>query len=208
MMNLREIAAKKLAEILLGQCEDEYRAMYHNGRLTGNWADIDNDKEQEHYYFHQGEEIRFLTENLEYEIKDTWGLEFKIYSYGRGGATFAPDGFSNCGNGHHFNRTLDPDKIVCEEDYQDPETYSDQECGDSWVDAHKTAKDHLAAFKFINERVRSAAAMDMAQWWAETKEACELTYEDDDQGDDEDVDFDEALTIIPQEGHYHESIRV
>ena len=35
-MNLREIAAKKLTEILLGQCEDEYRAMYHNGSLAGH----------------------------------------------------------------------------------------------------------------------------------------------------------------------------
>jgi hypothetical protein len=205
-VNLREIAAKKLTEILLGQCEDEYRAMYHNGRLTGNWADIDNEKEQEDFYFYQGEEISDMIRNLVDEIHETWWLDFKIYSYGRMGATFAPDGFSSSSYGHGFNPTLDPDKIV--DTWRMPEPETEDYDSEDWAYAYRTAKDHLAAFKLINERVRSAAAMDMAEWWAETKEACELTYEDDDQGDDEDVDFDEALTIIPQEGHYHESIRV
>jgi hypothetical protein len=188
-MNLREIAAKKLTEILLGQCEDEYRAMYHNGSLRGTWADITDDREQEDYYFYQGEEISDMIRNLVDEIKETWGLEFKIYSYGRGGATFAPDGFSNCGNGHHFNNTLDPDKIV--DTWRMPDPMLEGEDFGEWTEAYKTAKDHLAAFKLINERVRAAAAMDMAQWWEETKEGCELTYGDEDE--DEDQEFDEAV---------------
>lgn len=194
MMNLREIAAKKLTEQLLGDCEEEYRRMWHNGSLRGAWADITNDREQEDYDFYLGEEISDMIRNLQDEIKETYGLEFKIYCYGRGGATFAPDGFSNSGNGHHFNNTLDPDLIVDWWDYEKRETHlDDDELMTDWVEAYETAKNHLAAFKLINERVRAGAAMDMGQWWQETKQACELIYGDEDEEDEDQEELEEAV---------------
>lgn len=188
MMNLREIAAKKLTEQLLSDCEEEYRAMYHNGRLRGNWPDFANDQEHEDFYFYLGQEIEDMIRNLQDEIEETYNVTVRIHSYGRGGATFAPDGFSNCDNGHHFNNTLDPDLIVDWWDYEKRETHLDgDEPMTDWVEAYETAKNHLAAFKLINERIRKAAAIDMAQWWEETKEACELNYTDEEE------DFDEAV---------------
>ena len=186
MMNLREIAAKKLTEQLLGDCEAEYKAMWHNGSIRGDWPDITNDREQEDYDFYLGEEISDMIRNLQDEISEAYGLELKIYCYGRGGATFAPDGFGT-------PYTLDPDLVVDWWDYEKRETHLDgDEPMTDWVEAYETAKNHLAAFKLINERVREAAKMDLAEWWQETKEACELTYGDEDE-EGEDQEFDEAI---------------
>ena len=178
MMNLREIAAKKLTEQLLGDCEAEYKAMYHNGSIRGNWPDIERDDEWEAFYEYLADEVRIMLDYLQEEIKEAYGLEFKIYCYGRGGATIKPDGFSTSWNDY----TFDPDLVVDWWDYEKRETHLDgDEPMTDWVEAYETAKNHLAAFKLINERVREAAKMDLAQWWQETKEACELTYEEEDQ---------------------------
>lgn len=180
MMNLREIAAKKLTEELLSDCEEEYRQMYHNGSLRGPWPDFANDREQEDFYFYLGEEVSDMIRNLQDEIKETWGLTFKIYQFGNG-ATFAPDGFSEPCH-QHFNRGLDTGKIVDFDYYEEYE--DDHEAMDWWTEAYQMAKDHLAAFNLINDRVAAGAGTDLAEWWQETKEACELTYEEEEDQED------------------------
>lgn len=185
MMNLREIAAKKLTEQLLGDCEEEYRQMYHNGSLRGPWPDFANDEEHQSFYDYLGNEVEDMVRNLQDEIKETWGLTFKIYQFGHG-ATFAPDGFSQ-GYLGHFNRALDQGKIVDFDYYEDLEE-EQSAAGDWWTEAYKMVKDHLAAFNLINDRVAAGAGTDLAEWWKETKEACELTCEDEPEEDQEELE--------------------
>lgn len=185
MMNLREIAAKKLTEQLLSDCEEEYHAMWHNGSIRGNWPDIERNEEWESFWSQLAFEVEAMVSNLQDEIKETWGLTFNIFSWGRSGATIAPDNFSFYGNGRHFNRTLDLGKIVDFSYYEEHEE-EQSPAGDWWTEAYKTAKDHLAAFNLINDRVAAGAGTDLAEWWEETKAACELTF-----GEDEDEELED-----------------
>lgn len=166
-MNLRGIAAKKLAEQLLGECEEEYRRMWHNAKLTHSWPDYE-DCGSEFFWEWLGGEVACMVEMLKMEIKDRWDLEFEIYQWGRGGATVAPDHFSSHGNGHHFNPTLDTRTIYDAWDLPTLED-GDDEGPATWVDAYKSAKAHLEAFQFLNKRVRESAAH-VAEFWQEFKE--------------------------------------
>jgi hypothetical protein len=188
-MNLREIAFKKLTEELLGECEEEYRQMYHNASFCGEWPDFDamNKGEIERYFDCLSDLITDFCHDLEEELNDCYGGDWILYQYGRSGATIAPDGFSHHGNMYCFNRTLDLDKIFCLDDCTDPED-PDADPGDlrgeSWVDAYQAFKKHLAAFKLINERVRSAAATDLAEWWEDMKAANKWTFGEEEEDPD------------------------
>lgn len=184
-MNLREIAFKKLTEELLGACEEEYRQMYHNARLTGNaFPDFANDEEMQAYYDLQSDELSILIDDLKEDLKNDFGMEWKIYTYGRMGATIAPDGFSSaCHNS--FNCTLDRDTIVNSWDLPDDEMLLAGDDGpDAWTDAYHTAKAHLEAFQYLNRQVRSWAAADLCAWWEETKAGNELTFGDEEENED------------------------
>jgi len=187
-MNLREIACKKLTEKLLEDCAEEYRRMYRNASFRGEWPDYDsmNEKETRWYYDSLSDMISDFIKDLEAEVKETHGFDWCIFQYGCSGATIAMEKFS-WGSYGSFNPTLDDTFIIREEDYQDPETYDPEDCGDSWVGAYEEVKNHLAAFKLINERVRAAATINLAEWWKEMKEANEWTFGDEDEDqDDED----------------------
>ena len=165
-MNLREHAAKKLLEQVLGECEEEYRTMWHNATFRGEWPDYDLE-ESEKLWSWLNDEVDEMIRNLKDEIQEEHGIEMHLTSWGRSGATIAPAGLA-CHNRHYFNRQLDPDKIVDWSYYEAHE--EDQDDGvEWWVEAYKKAQAHLAAFKFINQRVRAGAA-GVAQYWREYKE--------------------------------------
>jgi hypothetical protein len=192
-MNLREIAFKKLTEELLGACEEEYRQMYHNARLTGNgFPDFANDEEMQAYYDCINDELSFMIDDLQEDLKNDFGMEWKIYTYGSLGATIAPDGFSSaCRNS--FNRTLDRDTIANSWDLPDNEMLLAGDDGPAaWTDAYHTAKAHLEAFQYLNRQVRSWAAADLCAWWEEMKAANEWTFGDEDDDDVEPDRMEEA----------------
>ena len=182
MINLREIAAKKLAEQALDACEVEYKQLWHNDSLRGNWPDWETDAEHDAFWECLGDAVSCLIKDLQDEIQEQTGLTMRLYTWGRGGATIAPDGFSD--SHHHFNNYLNRDLVIDWWDYEKLEsTYYLDESEDAateWAEAYKAVQSHLAAFKLINERVRAEAGQDLAAWWTEEKAARELSFTDDD----------------------------
>jgi hypothetical protein len=183
MMNLREIAAKKLTEQLLGNFAEEYKRMWHNARLTGNsFPDFANDEEQEDYYNCINDELGRMIDDLQEELKEQFDVDWKIYTWGRMGATIAPDGFSTHGNGSSFNQSLDTSTIVNTWDLPDDDMLLAGDDGPAtWTDAYHTAKAHLEAFQYINKEVLSWAAADLVAWWEDMKAGNEWTYGDDEE---------------------------
>jgi hypothetical protein len=160
-VNLREHAAKKLTEQVLGDCEEEYQAMWHNASFRGEWPDY-GPEDQQHFWDWLNDEVDCMIANLQAEILEEYTIEMHLTSFGRGGATIAPTDFSTHKR-HYFNRKLYENRIADWDDYEHGE--EDQEDGvEWWVEAYKKAQAHLAAFKLINQRVRAGAA-GVAQAW-------------------------------------------
>jgi hypothetical protein len=185
MVNLREIAAKKLAEKMLGECEEEYRQMWHNASFRGDWPEY-SDAESEYFWQWLGDEISCMIQMMQQEIKENHGLDLEIYQWGRSAATIAPDHFSYNGNGNHFNNTLDTRLIYDVDDLPTLEDGDDEGLA-TWVDAYQSVKAHLEAFQFINKRVRESAAH-VATFWQEHKKNNPEIFEDlaeEDQEEDQ-----------------------
>jgi hypothetical protein len=157
--------------------------MWHNASLPCNWPSFVNDEESQRFWYCMGDEVHYLVQDLTSDIEDDFDLKLTIYSWGRSGATIAPDGFSYHGNYGSFSNTLNTDKIVCPGDYEDLDDPS-YTGGDSWVDALKIAQRHLGAFKYINTVVRRSAQGDLTHWWEELKAANDWTFGNEEEDED------------------------
>jgi hypothetical protein len=173
-MDLRQAAARVLTESILGQCAEEYRQMWHNATIRGTWPEITNNQEWKVFWDALNDAVHFLIQDLETEIKTRFNLNFKIYTWGRSGATIAPEGFSPP-YFQHFNPALETFMLVNPKNYCDPE--GDTAAGEYWIEALGMVRRHYAAFAYLNQQVRAAAKSNLKVWWEDYKIANDLTFE-------------------------------
>lgn len=161
-----------------GKLEDESRRMYHNGSIR-EWPDIDD---EDYDYFWEwfwewlGDQARSWIDQTEDDIYEKWKERITIHTWGRGGATFAPDEFLT--NKHarsypgieslfeqEFHSFDDTDKerewflseIDDEKPYiEDAESYFEQD------------KERLEIVKFINDSVEEGVKC-LPEAWEEEK---------------------------------------
>lgn len=72
-------------------CYDEWREMHHNASLSRRLPDFQNEYEYHLFWSCLGDETHWAIEDLSEQIEEKWGWKLKFYSYGRQGATIAPD---------------------------------------------------------------------------------------------------------------------
>lgn len=172
-MNLREITAKKLIEeVELPAAEEAWSNMYRNAHLfaqaSDGYPDLEGEREHQMFWDWLGDRVCMEVDWLQETIYEDYDLDLKLYQYGRSGATIAPDSgkFAGMGIGNHFNRELDPEAIICWDDYE----YLDEECNEpEWSDAYTEVVNYRKAFEFINETVR-AGVREIPTLWAEFKQ--------------------------------------
>ena len=88
--DFREIVEESVKESLIEEIEEEWENLYHNASLH-NWPDFENDYEAELFWNVLSDEGSWRLEEAEQEIETKFGVEVKLYSWGRSGATIAPD---------------------------------------------------------------------------------------------------------------------
>lgn len=191
-MNLREIAAKKLIEeIELPAAEEAWRNMYRNAHLfaqsTDCYTDFENDRERALFDNWLGDHLHLNVEWMEEYIREEFGLAFKIYQYGRCGATIAPDiekftcTYGMC---RHFNRELDTDTILNWDDYQRLEDEEDDDA--EWSEAYPIIVNYRKAFEYINEAVH-AGVRALPEIWAEYKKENPNLFEETEEEEAEEI---------------------
>ena len=154
MKHPKALMIKPLAEYYYNLALSQWYEIYHNGTMR-DWPDIDNYDEWEAFWNWLSDEASLMIVDLQYEIKETFGFDWKIYQWGRSGATFAPDIFD--GNRGFNRKGIDDYKMYG--DYIDFEDCSDYDNDpEYWRDVATCFKEHYLAFKLINDTVRREAA--------------------------------------------------
>ncbi len=171
------IMRRKMAEHYIGLAKEEWDDMYHNASIH----DFPYEQNESEIFWDWLEgSCSMMIEDLESDIKEDFGFDWKFYQWGRSGATVAPD---LGGMNRYFNRTLDlEDLIGFDPEETDPDQVHD------WA---KQAKAYYDAFKRINECVKGNVKY-IPTAWGEYKSECPEVFEALNQ-DDEDEDLDEAV---------------
>lgn len=128
----------------------EWRGLYHNGKLRTLPY---NDGEGEIFNEWLGSSARDLIADMENHIKGTWGLDWELYPFGRGGATIAP---SFPSMREYSNKRLDIESILW--------IYYDEDDIETLKDNINKAMAFHGALKFINETVRAAVSGIEGSW--------------------------------------------
>lgn len=173
MVDLREVAAKKLAEQVMGEIETEWRKMYHNASIQ-KYPDIELDEEWEMFWGVLGDNVQFELEWIQGWIKDETGLDMELYTWGRSGATVAPAMICK----RAYSRDLDPMDLI--ESYYLEDPMEEEFIQTEWVAAYQDLKNYLKAFQIINKAVKGFCE-GIPEWWKETKEANGYTFGDDEE---------------------------
>lgn len=151
--DFREIVEESVRESLIGEIEEEWGDLHHNASLISSWPDFENDYELELFWNVLNDEGSWLLEEAEQDIENEFGVAVKLYSYGRSGATIAPDKWmsrSCCGG---FGGLVDI-------------SYEEVEYLDTM----------LAVLRYINKSVKDFCE-NIEEWWKDTKEANEWDKE-------------------------------
>lgn len=171
-IDLRQQVAKTLLDEALEECAEQWRKMHRNAHLRGNLPDIESDREWELFWDWLNDDAGLLIQDIQEVVKRRWGFDWRIYSWGRQGATWAPDGILP-GMHRHFNTNLDPGCILDMGEYERLEEGGDPQ----WILAYETARNHAAAFSYLNNVVRTAA-QGVSEWWADMKAGNPETFEE------------------------------
>ena len=144
--DFREIVEESVRESLIGEIEEEWGNLHHNASLISSWPDFENDEEMERFWNVLSECAYDEIEMLQEELYDKLGVSWKLYQYGRMGATIAPDDIMAraCCNGFGGLN------------------------GDVYEYEVETLDDVLAALRYINKQVRGFCK-DIDGWWKEEK---------------------------------------
>jgi len=192
-MNLQQHMAKHMAMQFLDQAVAEWDSLYHNASMGrfGKWPDYD-DSEMDIFWNMFMEDIRqFGKEDLQNDIKEQFGFDWKIGIYSSGWTTVAPVDIVNhvCGHRHsdynEYRRTVDADDIMeALTGWNQWGAYDDEEDID-WPDAYRTTKACLEAFQYINQYCKGTMEC-LAESWEEFKINYPDLFESDEDEDDED----------------------
>jgi len=154
---------------------EEWGDLHHNASMSrvlygGSGIDFQNEYE-EHLFFSvvSMETSDFWIDDLTEQVRMEFGYDLKFYSYGRQGATIAPDTWkrpSACNSFAGFDSSILP----CE--------------GDGFEQYNEFYR-VLKTLRFINEYWR-VVVNDLPNWWRETKEANEYQA---------DIDAHEGMTL-------------
>lgn len=144
-MNKQELKIEKLQEAI----QEEWGNLHHNASIR--FPDIQNDYESELFWDCLGDNNHWALDDLKDEIKEKFGFDWHFYSYGRSGATIAPnepmaaaacDGFGGLKDDYYY-----------EEDEEELQNLLD-------------------ALTLINKRTKEYCRA-VPEWWADMKEANE-----------------------------------
>lgn len=160
MINFQASAAQTLLPILLDQCVDEWANMHHNAIIywwpSDDELDFCDTDSANRWHDFLSDQCSQLYEDLQNFVEEDFGFSWKFFQHGRGGGTIYP----NVEFVRGYPYQLDPDHIVDISNLPEPDDNGNFLCGDldvdDWTDAVQTAKNYLAAFKFINKTVRAA----------------------------------------------------
>ena len=154
---------------------EEWGQLHHNASMSrvlygSKGIDFKNEYESNLFFSLVGMETSdFWIDDLTEQIKEKFGYDLKFYSYGRQGATIAPDDWKNpsaCNSFAGFNSSVLPDTGCGLEDYN--EMYN-----------------ILNTLKYIN-KYWSGVVDYLPEWWKDNKEANEYQ---------EDIDAHEGMTL-------------
>ncbi len=143
---------------LLERIETEGRRMHHNATLSGVRLDFANEYEEHLFWDVLGDSVADWCDDLSGWIEEVTGFRLKFYSYGRNGATIAPDDWLNPAPGGDFGG-VSFDKMGVG-------GYAE---GDA-LERYNHTRRVLRALMMIN-KYWQAQAKDMPRWWSEMKEA-------------------------------------
>lgn len=198
-MDLQQHMAKHMAMQFLDQAVAEWDSLYHNasmGRHGHKWPDYDDSESEMDIFWNMFmEDIRqFGKEDLNNDIKEQFGYDWKIGIYSSGGTTVAPIDIVDHVCNHHrgeYGRTIEADDLM---EFLDP-THSwgmhDDEEDIDWIDTYRRTKDCLAIFQYINQYCKGTMEC-LAKSWEEFKiNYPDLFESDEDEDDDDDEIYDE-----------------
>lgn len=151
--DFREIVEESVRESLIGEIEEEWGNLYHNAHLGGYWPDFENDYEAELFWNVLSDEGLWLLEELEQDIETEFGVEVKLYSWGRGGTTIAPDKWMSQSCCSEFGGLVD----LSYEEVEDLDTM-------------------LAVLQYVNKQVKDFCK-NIDDWWKGAKEVNEWDKE-------------------------------
>lgn len=156
-MNANALIYHTILKDVIDKAQGEWENLWHNGRLKSFPYE---DDESELFWDWLNDEARFMIEDIQDQIYEKWGFNWTIYSWGRSGATFAPD-IEHMGR--YFNsKALDlNDKLGIDDESEDVDEIK------SWIES---AKEYHEALKYINETIRSCVS-GIDESWNEFKEA-------------------------------------
>ena len=128
----------------------EWSNMHHNASISGSFPELQNDYESKLFWDVLGDEVSFWIQDLKELVKEKFGYDWDYYSYGRMGATIAPDDIKAASAGNSF-AAIRSEAI--------PDDYNEM-------------YELYNALKFINEYWKNTAE-NIPEWWKEVKEANE-----------------------------------
>lgn len=184
-MNAAALIHKTLLDDLIDKAKGEWESMWHNGSIRDFPYE---DDEADIFWDWLGDEAHTTIVDMEMYIHDEFNLDWKIYTWGRGGATFAPD---VPGMGRNYSRhALDLENQF---DFYYLEKLSDTEEAEQLKEWCSDAKRWLDALKFINETVKSAVAC-IPEAWADFKEANPDLFEtEQNETEDDEPEYKQAV---------------
>jgi hypothetical protein len=157
-MNLRETAAKALLqETEIPALEEAWRNMWHNASFSqpDGWylPDFASDQERDSFDCWLEIEAGLALHFLEEDIAEQFCIDMKLYTYGRSGATVAPDAgkyAAYCLRYGVYSRHFDLAAILEWGEFEDLEEAGEPE----WSEALEFVTAHRKAFEYINDCVR------------------------------------------------------
>jgi hypothetical protein len=148
--SLQESVAEIVLEEVTEELESAWKGLWHNASIT--FPDQLDDDECEEFWERLSDHTRMVIEFLEESIYEEFKERLTLYTYGRSGATIAPDELMTRHSAHGYG------------------SYGDRwDNGGDAVEQLEVACEDLAIIQFIDKAVRAEAAY-IPEWWKEELE--------------------------------------
>ena len=151
--------------------ESEWKDMHHNASISGSYPDFESEAlSSEFHEWWLGDHTSMLIEFLHDIIKERFGYDLKFYSYGRSGATIAPDEWMNARGGNGFGGWN-------EKNWDDTDPTDEESIEDQKAQYREVIKNNISIIKcmrYINTYWKAEAEYIPKAW----KEYCKDKYGD------------------------------